>query len=111
VTVIRCKQHKGTFCDRYCTTFCNLKTEDEKVQAAILQGLECLCPKAAARIEDIHPTTVQRAIECACLQLKAADREMITGILPKNFELDELHNFVGAKRLDEQEDRLQAGQH
>src|SRR5262249_6514185 len=112
VTVIRCKQHKGTFCDRYGTAFYDLKTPEEKVQRAIQQGLEGLCPEAVARVEDVHPTTVQRWIERACLQAKAADREVIIGVVAENIELDELYSFAGAKRPDEQEDDLeQMGQH
>jgi hypothetical protein len=44
--VLRCKQHKGTFCDRYGTAFYDLKTPEEKVQRAIQQGFEGLCPEA-----------------------------------------------------------------
>jgi hypothetical protein len=79
VTVIRCKQHKGTFCDQYGTVFYDLKTPEEKVQRAIQQGLEGMCPRAVDRVEDIHPTTVQRWIECVCLQAKAADRGVSLG--------------------------------
>jgi transposase-like protein len=80
VTVIRCKQHNGTFCDRYGTAFYDLKTSEEKVQRAIQQSLEGICPEAVARIEDVHSTTVQRWIERASQQAKAADREVITGV-------------------------------
>jgi transposase-like protein len=112
VTVIHCKQHKGTFCDRYGTAFYDLKTPEEKVQRAIQQGLEGMCPEAVARVEDIHPSTVQRWIERASLQAKAADREVITGVVAENIELDELYSFAGAKHPDEQEDDLeQMGQH
>jgi hypothetical protein len=104
VTVIRCKRHKGTLCDRYGTAFYDLKTEDEKVQRAIQQGLEGLCPKAVARVEDVHLTTVQRWVERACLKAKAADWEVITGGVAENIELDELYSFAGAKHPDEQED-------
>jgi hypothetical protein len=112
VQVIRRKQHNGTFCDRYGTAFYDLKTEEEKVQRAIRQGLEGLCLEAVARVEDVHPTTVQQWIERACLQAKAADQKVITGLVTENIELDELYSFAGAKRPDEQEDdRSQVGQH
>lgn len=112
VMVIRCKQHKGTFCDRYGTAFYDLKTPEEKVQRAIQQGLEGLCPEAVARVEDVHPTTVGRWIERACRQAKAADREVITGVSAQNIELDELYSFAGEKHPDKQESDLeQIGQH
>jgi IS1 family transposase len=112
VSVIRCKQHRGTFCDRYGTAFYDLKTEEEKVQRAIQQGLEGLCPEAIARVEGVHPTTVQRWMDRACLQAKAADRRVIAEVSTENVELDELHSFAGAKHPDEQESDLQeVGQH
>jgi hypothetical protein len=112
VTVIRCKQHNGTFCDRYGTAFYDLKTPEDKVQRAIQQGLEGFCPEAVARVEDVHPTTVQRWIERACEQAKAADRKVITDVSTENVELDELYSFAGAKHPDEQENDLdEVGQH
>src|SRR5215204_6535052 len=104
VLVIRCKQHRGTFCDRYGTAFYDLKTGEEKVQRALQQGLEGLCPEAVARIESVHPTTVQRWIERAYQQASAADQKVITNVVSENVELDELHSFAGAKHPDEQED-------
>jgi transposase-like protein len=81
VFVIRCRQCRRTFCDRYGTAFYDLKTPEEKVQRAIQQGLEELCPEAVARIEGVHPTTVQRWVDRACSQAKAADQEVITAVL------------------------------
>jgi Transposase domain (DUF772) len=46
VFVIRCRQCRKTFCDRFGTAFYDLKTPEEKVQRAIQQGLEGLCPEA-----------------------------------------------------------------
>jgi IS1 family transposase/transposase-like protein len=112
VCVIRCRECRRTFCDRYGTAFYDLKTPEEKVQRALQQGLEGLCPEAVARIEDIHPTTVQRWIERACLQARAADQEVIAQVSAENVELDELHSFAGAKHPDEQEPDLdEIGQH
>lgn len=112
VYVIRCKQHRGTFCDRYGTAFYDLKTEEEKVQRAINQGLEGLCPEAVARIEGVHPTTVQRWVDRACVQAKAADQKVITGVQTEHVEVDELHSFAGEKHPDAQEsDTEQVGQH
>jgi IS1 family transposase/transposase-like protein len=112
VTVIRCKQHKGTFCDRYGTAFYDLKAPEEKVQRAIQQSLEGMCPEAVARIEDVRSTTVQRWIERASQQAKAADRKVITEVVAENVELDELHSFAGAKHPDEQAANLdEVGQH
>lgn len=112
VTVIRCKQHKGTFCDRYGTAFYDLKTPEEKVERAIHQGLEGLCPEAVARLEGVHPTTVQRWVERACEQALTADKKVITQVSAENIELDELYSFAGEKHPDEQESDLeQVGQH
>lgn len=112
VMVIRCKQHKGTFCDRYGTAFYDLKTPEEKVQRALHQGLEGLCPEAVARIEGVHPTTVQRWVARACQQAQAADQKVITGVQAENVELDELHSFAGLKHLEAEEpDRAEVGPH
>ena len=112
VSVIRCKKHRGTFCDRYGTAFYDLKTEEEKVQRALQQGLEGLCPEAIARVEGVHPTTVRRWVDRACLQATAADQEVIRGVSVENVELDELHSFAGAKYPSEQESDLdEVGQH
>lgn len=112
VFVIRCRQCRRTFCDRYGTAFYDLKTPEEKVQRAIQQGLEGLCPEAIARVERVHPTTVQRWVDLACLQAKAADQEVITEVSTQNVELDELYSFAGEKHPDEQESDLdEVGQH
>jgi hypothetical protein len=112
VFVIRCRQCRRTFCDRYGTAFYDLKTPEEKVQRAIQQGLEGLCLEAVARIEGVHPTTVQRWVDRSCSQAKAADQEVITGVSTENVELDELYSFAGEKHPDEQESDLEeVGQH
>jgi len=77
VYVIRRRDCRKTFCDRYGTAFYDLKTPEEKVQRAIQQGLEGLCPEAVARVEGVHPTTVQRWVDRACSQAEAADQELI----------------------------------
>jgi hypothetical protein len=61
VLVFRCRQCRKTFCDRFGTASYDLKTPEEKVQRAIQQGLEGLCPEAVARVEGVHPTTIQRS--------------------------------------------------
>lgn len=112
VFVIRCRQCRRTFCDRYGTAFYDLKTPEEKVLRAVQQGLEGLCPEAVARVEGIHPTTVQRWVDRACSQAKAADQQVITGVSTENVELDELYSFAGEKHPDEQENDLEeVGQH
>jgi hypothetical protein len=112
VTVIRCKQHEGTFCSRYGTAFYDLKTPEEKVERAINQGLEGLCPEAVARIEGVHPTTVQCWVERGRDQARSADKKVITDVSTDNVELDELHGFAGEKHTDEQESDLEeVGQH
>jgi len=55
-TVIRCKQRKGTFCDRYY----DLKSPVKRFERANHQGLEDSCPEAVAGIECANPTSVQR---------------------------------------------------
>jgi len=109
VTVIKCKQHNGTFCDRYGTAFYDLKTPEEKVQRALQQGLEGLSPEAVARVEGVHPTTVQRWVARAYEQAQAADQQVITGVPAANIELDELYSFAGVKHPDEPSTEL--GQH
>ena len=112
VNVIRCRKCRRTFCDRYGTAFYDLKTAEEKVQRAIHQGLEGMCPEAVARIEGVHATTVQRWIERASLQAKAADQQVIAQVSAANVELDELHSFAGAKHPDGlQQDPDEIGQH
>ena len=112
VFVIRCRQCRRTFCDRFGTAFYDLKTSEEKVQRAIHQGLEGLCSEAVARVEGVHPTTVQRWVERACAQAQAADQEVITGVSTENVELDELYSFAGEKHPDEQDSDLdEVGQH
>jgi transposase-like protein len=112
VFVIRCRQCRRTFCDRYGTAFYDLKTPEEKVLRAIRQGLEGLCPEAVARIEGVHPTTVGRWVNRSCSQAKTADQEVITGVSTENVELDELYSFTGEKHPDEQESDLEeVGQH
>jgi hypothetical protein len=110
--VIRCRQRRKTFCDRFGTVFYVLKTPQEKVQRAIRQGLEGLCAEAVASVERVHPTTVQQWVDRACLQAKAADQEVITGVSTENVELDELHSFAGARRPAAQESVLdEVGRH
>jgi hypothetical protein len=58
------------------------------------QGLEGLCPEAAARVEGVHPTTVRRWIERVSVQAQAADQQVITNVSTENVELDELHSFA-----------------
>jgi hypothetical protein len=65
-----------------------------------------------ARIEGVHPTTVQRWIARACKQARTADEKVIKGVSSENIELDELHSFAGTKHLSEQEkDEAEIGQH
>src|SRR5262245_50876830 len=80
VLVFRCRQCRKTFCDRFGTAFYDLKTPEEKVKRAIQQGLEGLCPEAVARVEGVHPTTVQRWVELASAQAQAADQKGITAV-------------------------------
>lgn len=101
VRVLRCRQCGKTFCDRFGTAFYDLKTSEEKVQRALQQGLEGLCPEAVARVENVHPTTVQRWVARAAAQAQAADQKILTKVTTDNVELDELDSFAGAKHPDE----------
>jgi IS1 transposase len=111
VFVIRCRQCRKTFCDRYGTAFYDLKTEEAKVQRSIHQTLEGLCPEAVARIEGIHPTTVQRWVGRAATQAQAADQEIIDQVSAGHVEVDELYSFAGVKHPDPEVDSEQVGQH
>jgi transposase-like protein len=46
VRVIRCRECRKTFCDRYGTAFYDLKTPEEKVQRALQEELESLSLEA-----------------------------------------------------------------
>ena len=111
VYVIRCKQCRRTFCDRFGTAFYDLKTPEAQVERAVHQTLEGLCPEAVARIEKIHPTTVQRWLGRTAVQCQAADQKVIRQVTAENVELDELASFAGAQHVDEQDDRAEVGQH
>jgi len=50
---------------------------------------------------------VQRWVDRACLQAKAADQKVITGVSTHNVELDELYSFTGEKHPDEHESDLE----
>jgi transposase-like protein len=111
VTVIRCKQHNGTFCGRYGTACYDLKTEEEKVERAVHQNLEGLHPQAIARIEGVHPTTVQRWIDRAARQGRAADQEVVSDVQAEAVEFIQLDSFAGLKRPDAGDDPEAVGQH
>ena len=65
-----------------------------------------------ARIEGVHPTTVQRWVDRSCSHAKAADHEVITAVSTENVELDELYSFAGEKHPEKQKGDLEeVGQH
>lgn len=112
VQVLRCRRCRKTFCDRYGTAFYDLKMPEAKVERALQQGLEGLCPEAVARVEKVHPTTVQRWVERASAQAQAADQAVLTNVVTEHVELDELHSFAGTKATPEAEDeRAEQGPH
>jgi IS1 family transposase len=111
VSVFRCRQCKKTFCDRYGTIFYDLKTEEEKVQRAVHQSLEGLCAEAVARVEGVHPTTVQRWVDRASIQAQAADQALLDRVTAADIELDELYSFAGLKHPDSEADPEVEGQH
>ena len=107
--VFRCRACRKTFCDRYGSAFYDLKTPEDKVERALQQGLEGLSPEAVARVEHVHPTTVQRWVGRAYQQAQAADQQVISGVVAENVELDERYSFAGVKHPDEPS--AEVGQH
>ena len=53
---------------------------------------------ACTRVEGVHPIIVQRWVDRVCLQTKAADQKVITGVSTQYVELDELYSLAGTKR-------------
>jgi uncharacterized protein with von Willebrand factor type A (vWA) domain len=92
--VIRRKQHNGTFCDRYGMVFYDLKTPEDKVERAVHQSIEGLCPQAVTSIEGVHSATVQRWVERARDQARSALKKAITKVSAENVELNELYSFA-----------------
>jgi transposase-like protein len=112
VSVLRCRACRKTFCDRYGTAFSDLKTPQAKVQRALQQGLEGLCPEAVARVEQVHPTTVQRWVARASAQARAADQAVITNVSTAHVKLNELYSFAGSKQPDSlTTEAAEVGQH
>ena len=109
--VFRCKLCTKTFCDRYGTAFYDLKTPEAKVTRSVHQVLEGLGCEAVARIEDVHPTSVQRWIERAFEQAHLADKLLLQNIAPEVIEMDELHSFAGTKQLAPQSAQEPVGKH
>ena len=58
--VFRCRLCRKTFCDRFGSAFYDLKTPAEQLPRAIQQVAEGLSFEALARVEQLHPTTLQR---------------------------------------------------
>jgi IS1 family transposase len=110
-TVLRCKLCRKTFCDRYGTAFYDIKTPEDKVQRAVHQVLEGLGYEAVARIEQVHPTSVQRWVDRAFEQAQLADKQMLEDITTEVIEMDELHSFAGTKQLAPQTPQEQTGKH
>lgn len=111
VLVLRWRACRKTFGDRYGAAFYDLKTPEEKVQRALQQSLEGLCPEAVARVEQVHSTTVQRWVQRASRQAQAAARTVITRVQTEHLELDELYSFAGTKRPAAAADSTEVGQH
>ena len=112
VRVFRCRLCRRTFCERYGTAFYDLKTPEPQVERALRQSLEGLGPEAVARVEAVHPTTVQRWVERASVQAQAADQALITNVQTEHVELDELYSFAGSKHPDQAASDLdEVGQH
>jgi transposase-like protein/IS1 family transposase len=109
--VFRCTLCRKTFCDRYGTAFYDLKTSEDKVIRCVHQVLEGLSYEAVARIEQVHPTSVQRWVERAFAQAQLADQHTLTNITTEVIEVDELHSFAGTKQLTPARADDQTGKH
>lgn len=97
-----------TALERLSTT---LKGRKRRFSAPFNKGSKA-CGLKTWRVEDVHPTTIQRWGDRDCVQAQAADKKVITGVSTENVELDELHSFAGAKHPDDQEADLdEVGQH
>ena len=97
-TVFRCRLCRKSFCDRYGTAFYDLKTPEQKVTHAVHQVMEGLGYESVARIEGVHPKTVHRWIERACMQAARADRQIVQHVQAEVIEMDELYSFAGTKQ-------------
>ena len=110
-TVFRCKLCTKTFCDRYGSAFYDLKTPEQKVTRSLHQVLEGLGCEAVARIEEVHPSSVQRWIERASVQAQLADTHLLQNLETEVVEMDELHSFAGTKHLAPQTADEPVGKH
>jgi transposase len=75
-----------------------LKTSEEKVTRAIEQVAEGLSFESVARIEKVHPTTVQRWFTKAAEQASLVDKELVQDVKAEVIEMDELYSFAGNKQ-------------
>jgi transposase-like protein/IS1 family transposase len=109
--VFRCRSCRKTFCDRFGTAFYDLKMSEEKVTRCLQQVAEGLSFEAIARIEQVHPTTVQRWLERASLQAELLDQELVSNVKAKVIEMDEVYSFAGNKQSVPETAEEETGKH
>jgi transposase-like protein/IS1 family transposase len=109
--VFRCTLCRKTFCDRFGTAFYDLKTPEEKVLRSVHEVLEGLGYEAVARIEQVHPTSLHRWLQRACVQAQQADHQILQNLAPEVIEMDELHSFAGTKQRSPERDDDAVGKH
>lgn len=100
-----------TFCDRYGRAYYDLKRSQEKVTRAVQQVMEGLSSEAAARVEKVHPTTIERWLERAAVQAALADQKIIQQVEAEVIEMDELYSFAGDKQHSPQSVEDETGKH
>ncbi len=110
-TVFRCRRCRKTFCDRYGTAFYDLKTPEQKVLHAVHQVMEGASYESVERIEEVHPTSVQRWIERAAEQATLADHQIVQRVEAQTIEMDELYGFAGTKQQTPQSREDETGKH
>lgn len=96
-TLFRCRICRKTFSERFGTAFFDLKTSEEKVARSVQQVAEGLSAEAVARVENVHPTSIQRWLERASRQAALADQQ-IKDVQAEVVEVDELYSFAGTKQ-------------
>ena len=109
--VFRCRNCRKTFCDHFGTAFYDLKTPSEQVTRAVQQVAEGLSFEAVARIEQLHPTTIQRWLERASERAAIADSQILREISAEVVEVDELYSFAQDKQQPPSTGESETGKH
>ena len=67
--------------------------------------------ESVARIEEVHPTSVQRWIERAAEQATVADQQIVQPVEAQTIEMDELYGLAGTKQQTAQSREDETGKH